>query len=92
MSDLTTSAIEDVGAKSSRQTDKQGSWHYRCQKSRKATWCQFDKAKRLHAIPAIGALFGASVNGWYIKEVGWAARRAFQERCLLENHKIIETK
>jgi uncharacterized protein (DUF697 family) len=48
------------------------------------------KRKALQAIPAIGALVGASVNGWYIKEVGWAARRAFQERWLLENHKIIE--
>ena len=48
------------------------------------------KRKALQAIPAIGAFVGASVNGWYIKEVGWAARRAFQERWLLENHKIIE--
>jgi len=48
------------------------------------------KRKALQAIPAIGALIGASVNGWYIKEVGWTARRAFQERWLLENHKIIE--
>jgi uncharacterized protein (DUF697 family) len=48
------------------------------------------KRKALQAIPAIGALVGASVNGWYIKEVGWAARRAFQERWLLENKKIIE--
>ena len=48
------------------------------------------KRKALQTIPAIGALVGASVNGWYIKEVGWAARRAFQERWLLENHKIIE--
>lgn len=48
------------------------------------------KRKALQAIPAIGALVGASVNGWYIKEVGWAARRAFQERWLIENHKIIE--
>lgn len=48
------------------------------------------KRKALQAIPAIGALVGASVNGWYIKEVGWAARRAFQERWLIENKKIIE--
>ena len=48
------------------------------------------KRKALQAIPAIGALVGASVNGWYIKEVGWAARRAFQERWLVENEKVIE--
>ena len=48
------------------------------------------KRKALQTIPAIGALVGASVNGWYIKEVGWAARRAFQERWLVENQRIIE--
>lgn len=48
------------------------------------------KRKALQAIPAIGAVVGASVNAWYIKEVGWAARHAFQERWLLENQKIIE--
>ncbi len=48
------------------------------------------KRKALQAIPAIGALVGASVNGWYIKEVGWAARHAFQERWLIENEKVIE--
>ncbi|MFZ5698422.1 MAG: EcsC family protein [Pseudomonadota bacterium] len=48
------------------------------------------KRKTLQAIPAIGAIVGASVNGWYVKEVGWAARHAFQERWLIENHKIME--
>lgn len=48
------------------------------------------KRKALAAIPFIGAAIGGSVNGWYIKEVGWAARRAFQERWLIENKKIIE--
>jgi len=48
------------------------------------------KRKILQAIPAIGAAVGASVNGWYIKEVGWAARRSFQERWLIDNHKIID--
>ncbi|MDR4886296.1 EcsC family protein [Fredinandcohnia sp. QZ13] len=48
------------------------------------------KRKALQAIPIIGALVGASSNGWYIKDVGWAARRAFQERWLMENGKIID--
>jgi len=48
------------------------------------------KRKALQAIPAIGAFVGASVNGWYIKEVGWAARRSFQERWLIDNQKIID--
>jgi len=46
------------------------------------------KRKTLQAIPIIGALVGASVNGWYIKEVGWAARREFQEHWLLDNNKF----
>ncbi len=50
------------------------------------------KRKALGAIPVIGSIIGGSVNGWYIKEVGWAARRSFQERWLLENGKIMEDK
>ena len=48
------------------------------------------KRKALQIIPVIGAFVGGSVNGWYIKDVGWAARRAFQERWLVENGKMIE--
>lgn len=48
------------------------------------------KRKALAAIPVIGAAVGGTVNGWYIKEVGWAARRAFQERWLIDNNKIID--
>lgn len=48
------------------------------------------KRKALQAIPVIGSIVGASFNGWYIKDVGWAARRAFQERWLIENSKIID--
>lgn len=46
------------------------------------------KRRALAAIPAIGALVGGSVNAWYIKEVGWAARRAFQERWLIDAGKL----
>ena len=46
------------------------------------------KRRALSAIPAIGALIGGSVNAWYIKEVGWAARRAFQERWLIDGGKL----
>jgi len=45
--------------------------------------------KVLQAIPAIGAVVGASVNGWFINDVSWAARRAFQERWLIENNMIV---
>jgi uncharacterized protein (DUF697 family) len=48
------------------------------------------KRKALQAIPLIGAGVGASMNAWYIKDVGWAARRVFQERWLAENLKVVE--
>lgn len=48
------------------------------------------KRKALQLIPVVGAIVGASVNGWWVKEVGWAARRVFQERWLVDNEKIIE--
>jgi len=44
--------------------------------------------KVLQAIPAIGAAVGGSVNAWFINDVAWAARRAFQERWLIENDRI----
>jgi hypothetical protein len=46
------------------------------------------KRKAIQAVPFIGAAVGASVNGWYVKDVGWAARRAFQERWLVDNKKV----
>ncbi|HGM5044720.1 TPA: EcsC family protein [Stenotrophomonas maltophilia] len=48
------------------------------------------KRKALQAIPAIGAVVGGSVNAWYLKEIGWSARHAFQERWLLENGRALE--
>ncbi len=48
------------------------------------------KRRALAAIPVIGVAIGGSVNGWYIKDVGWAARRAFQERWLIDNEKVTE--
>ncbi|MEI7672651.1 MAG: EcsC family protein [Deltaproteobacteria bacterium] len=44
--------------------------------------------KVLQVIPAIGAAVGGSVNAWFINDVAWAARRAFQERWLIENDKL----
>jgi len=44
--------------------------------------------KVLQAVPAIGAAVGGSVNAWFINDVAWAARRAFQERWLVENDKL----
>jgi uncharacterized protein (DUF697 family) len=48
------------------------------------------KRKALAAIPYIGALIGGSMNAWYVRDIGWAARRVFQERWLMENGKIID--
>lgn len=47
------------------------------------------KRKALQALPAIGAGIGATMNGMFIKDVGWAARRTFQMRWLRENGKLI---
>jgi len=33
----------------------------------------------------IGAGISGTVNGWFMKDVGWAARRIYQERWLGEN-------
>ena len=44
--------------------------------------------KILQTIPAIGAVVGGSVNGWFLNDVAWAARRGFQERWLIENNRI----
>lgn len=44
--------------------------------------------KVLQAIPAIGAVAGGSVNGWFINDVAWAARRAFQEKWLIDSNMI----
>jgi uncharacterized protein (DUF697 family) len=48
------------------------------------------KRKSLAVIPVIGALVGGSANAWTLREVGWAARRSYQERWLIENKKIKE--
>lgn len=48
------------------------------------------KRKALAAIPYIGALIGGSMNAWYVRDIGWAARRLFQERWLKENGKVID--
>ncbi|WP_407697433.1 EcsC family protein [Skermanella rosea] len=47
------------------------------------------KRKALQAIPFIGAGVGAAVNGTYMRDVGWAARRAYQERWLIDRGKLI---
>jgi hypothetical protein len=46
------------------------------------------RAQVLSAIPIAGAMVGGAANGWYINEVGWAARRSFQERWLADNGKL----
>lgn len=42
----------------------------------------FARRKALQVVPGIGAVVGGSVNGWFMREVGWAARRGYQERWL----------
>ncbi len=44
------------------------------------------KRKALQVVPVIGGAIGAAVNGSYIRDVGWAARRMYQERWLIDSH------
>ena len=46
------------------------------------------KRAALKVIPLIGLVVGGAVNAAFVRDVGWAARRAFQERWLMENKKI----
>ncbi len=48
------------------------------------------KRKALAALPGIGAVVGASVNGWFIREVGVAAQALYQERWLRERGLILD--
>jgi len=43
------------------------------------------KRKALNIVPIVGAAVGAAVNASFIKDVGWAARRTFQEMWLLQH-------
>jgi len=53
-----------------------------------ATARQFRQARK--AIPAIGAVVGASLNGWYLRDVGIAAECAYRERWLLHQGFVID--
>lgn len=45
------------------------------------------KRKAMQAIPVIGAVVGATMNASFIQDVGWAARRIFQELWIKEKYK-----
>ena len=40
------------------------------------------KRKALAALPVVGAAIGATVNSWYMRDIGAAAQRAYQQRWL----------
>ena len=46
------------------------------------------KRAALKIIPVVGGVVGGAVNGAFIRDIGWAARRSFQKRWLMENKKI----
>lgn len=52
----------------------------------KAIGLNLTKRKMLQLIPAVGSVVGGSVNGWYLKDVGWSARRAYQGRWLSDKY------
>ena len=43
----------------------------------------------MQVIPIVGAGVGAAMNGSFIRDIGYAARRQFQERWLVDNGKLI---
>ncbi len=43
------------------------------------------KRKAFQLVPGVGAVMGGATNVWFLTDVGWAARRLFQERWLMEN-------
>lgn len=47
----------------------------------------FTKRKALQVIPAVGAGVGAAVNADFLRDVGYAARRSYQQRWLTDNGK-----
>ena len=48
------------------------------------------KRKAAQAVPIIGAGVAAAMNGDFVRDVGWAARRMFQKRWLVDNDRITE--
>lgn len=48
------------------------------------------KRTAMKAIPIVGGGIGAAMNAAYIQDIAWAARRAYQQRWLSENGKIVE--
>ena len=45
------------------------------------------QAKAMQFVPMVGAIFGVATNVAFLSDVGWAARRLFQERWLRDNRK-----
>lgn len=64
--------------------------YYSLQGVAKQVGVNLTKRKAAAALPAIGGIVGGSIDGWFIKEVGWAARRTFQEMWLAKNGKLEE--
>jgi EcsC protein family len=48
------------------------------------------KRKAMAAVPLIGAAIGATLNGWYMRDIADAARRAYQERWLRERGRFLD--
>lgn len=48
------------------------------------------KRKTLAALPVIGAAIGATVNGWYMHDIGAAAQRTYQQRWLQERGRFAD--
>jgi hypothetical protein len=47
------------------------------------------KRKALQAIPLLGAAIGGASNAWFLRDVGLAAQKAYQERWLIDRGHLI---
>ena len=48
----------------------------------------FAKRKAAQLVPVVGGAIGAATNICFLRDVGWAARRVFQERWLIDNGRL----
>lgn len=82
----TTQTVETLAEKSARKKIANESTIITLKKLSHQLGINFSKRKALQLLPAVGAIVGGSVNGWFISDVANAARRSFQQRWLDEKY------
>ena len=89
-STLTRQLTEDIAMKAASETLGREAGLVTIQNIARQLGINITRRKALQLIPVLGAAIGASVNGWFVREAGWAARRMYQERWMAVNQKIPE--